>query len=110
MHDMPFEDNSFDAISAGWVIAYSNDPYKAAKEMVRVLKPGGIVAIGVEYAPEGMHSDMEYVPGAGRVTSQTKQITQYFEDSIRHLYFNHEITADRINFKGSVIAIFSIEK
>lgn len=110
MHDMSFEDNTFDVVFAGWVIAYSNDPKQAAKEMIRVLKPGGIIAIGVEYAPSGMHDDLGYVAGAGRETSKTTQITQYFENSIDHIYFNHEIIADRQNVKGSVIALFSIKK
>lgn len=110
MHDMPFQDNTFDVVLAGWVIAYSNDPHQAAKEMIRVLKPGGIVAIGVEYAPSGMHENLGYVAGAGRKTSQSNQITQYFKDSIDHIYFNHEINSDRKNFKGSVLVIFSIDK
>ncbi len=41
---LPFADNSFDAASMALVIVFILDPVKAAKEMARVVKPGGIVA------------------------------------------------------------------
>ncbi len=41
---LPFADNSFDAASMALVITFLSDPVRAAREMVRVVKPGGIVA------------------------------------------------------------------
>jgi len=41
---LPFADKSFDAASMALVIAFIPDPVKAAKEMARVVKPGGTVA------------------------------------------------------------------
>jgi SAM-dependent methyltransferase len=41
---LPFPDNSFDAASMALVITFIPDPLKAAKEMARVVKPGGWVA------------------------------------------------------------------
>ncbi len=41
---LPFADNSFDAASMALVITFIPDPVKAAKEMARVVKPGGWVA------------------------------------------------------------------
>jgi SAM-dependent methyltransferase len=41
---LPFADNSFDAGSMALVITFIPDPVKAAKEMARVVKPGGWVA------------------------------------------------------------------
>lgn len=43
-HDLPFADNSFDAASMALVITFLSDPLKAAREMARVVKPGGVVA------------------------------------------------------------------
>jgi len=110
MHEMPYDDNSFDVVLAGWVIAYSHTPEIAAKEMIRVLKPGGIIAIGVEYNVENIEKLVGYIPGAGRITNSVDQVTKYFADNIDHIYFDHGITEDRKNMKGSIIAIFSIKK
>ena len=48
MHNLPHADCSYDAILLGWVLAYSTDPMKAITECIRVLKPGGYLAIGME--------------------------------------------------------------
>jgi ubiquinone/menaquinone biosynthesis C-methylase UbiE len=40
---LPLPDNSFDAASMALVIVFVPDPAKAAREMARVVKPGGMV-------------------------------------------------------------------
>lgn len=50
MHHLPYESNSFDAVICGWTLSYSKQPHKAVNEMMRVLRPGGMVALGVEYS------------------------------------------------------------
>jgi len=49
MHNMPFEDDSFDAVICGWTLSYSKQPEKVAREIVRVLRCDGILSIGVEH-------------------------------------------------------------
>ena len=39
--DLPFEDNSFDAVFSYAVLEHVKQPFAAAKEIIRVLKPGG---------------------------------------------------------------------
>ena len=41
---LPFADNSFDAAAMALAITFVPDPAKAAAEMARVVRPGGIVA------------------------------------------------------------------
>ncbi len=50
--ELPFADNSFDAISCRMGFMFFPDLLLAAEEMVRVLKPGGRLAVSVWSAPE----------------------------------------------------------
>jgi ubiquinone/menaquinone biosynthesis C-methylase UbiE len=50
--DLPFTDNSFDSISCRLGFMFFPDMLNAAKEMVRVLKPGGRIAAAVWNVPE----------------------------------------------------------
>src|SRR5215203_4034368 len=50
--DLPFADNTFDAISCRFGFMFFPDMLLAAKEMVRVLKPGGRIAASVWNGPE----------------------------------------------------------
>lgn len=49
MHNIDFEENSFDCVVCGWTLTYSNDISRALKEIIRVTKNNGIIAIGFEH-------------------------------------------------------------
>lgn len=44
VHNLPFEDDSFDVVHAHQVLQHVGDPVRALTEMRRVCKPGGYVA------------------------------------------------------------------
>lgn len=50
--ELPFHDNMFDAVSCRFGFMFFPDMVLAIKEMMRVLKPGGKIAIGVWSGPE----------------------------------------------------------
>lgn len=50
--ELPFPDNTFDAISCRMGFMFFPDMLLAAKEMVRVLKPGGRIAVSVWTGPD----------------------------------------------------------
>ncbi len=50
---LPFPDNSFDAASMALVLVFVADPVKAAAEMARVVRPGGVVATYMWEFPDG---------------------------------------------------------
>jgi SAM-dependent methyltransferase len=51
-HDLPFEDASFDAVVGNFVVLHLGRPERAAAEFVRVLAPGGRLALTVWDTPD----------------------------------------------------------
>jgi len=45
--DLPFSDNLFDIVISSDVIEHTDDPFKTTDELVRVLKPGGVLCVTV---------------------------------------------------------------
>jgi len=54
--DLPFPDNSFDAILSVYGVQFAPDQQKAADEMLRVCRPGGTIALAGP-APRGWSGD-----------------------------------------------------
>lgn len=52
MLDLPFEDNRFDAVLSTYSMCPVYDPAKAAKELYRVTRPGGLIGIAHSTEPE----------------------------------------------------------
>jgi SAM-dependent methyltransferase len=48
-HNLPFDDGTFDLVVIWQVMEFLHDPWKAASELNRVLRPGGTVAGSVSY-------------------------------------------------------------
>ena len=45
VHDLSYEDDAFDVVHAHQVLQHVGDPVQALREMRRVAKPGGVVAV-----------------------------------------------------------------
>lgn len=95
MHQMPFEGNSFDVIICGWTLGYSNTPHVVAAEMVRVAKPGAIIAIGMEHIPE-------------RAMEAGQQ--EHGEQSNDNDLVRSEVVCARINTVADIVGLFPPEE
>lgn len=97
MHAIPFPDGHFDAVICGWTISYSTQPKTAAAEMTRVVKNGGIIAIGVEFSNMGPQDEkallgyeIQEFDNIGRRLNTTTDFRTLFSKTIGHVYFEHD--------------------
>ena len=92
MHHMPYDDDSFDIVFLGWVLTYSKDLQRVADECVRVAKPGGYIAVGVE--SEAVRDDTEaYGVTVDDVITirTTDEILGLFKDHIHAVPIRHDV-------------------
>jgi SAM-dependent methyltransferase len=53
INDMPFRDGSYDSVICSEVLEHVPSPEESVKELIRVLKPGGVLALSVpRFLPE----------------------------------------------------------
>jgi SAM-dependent methyltransferase len=113
MHEIACAADSFDAVVLGWVLAYSEDPARAAREVVRVTRAGGVVAVGVEFNPrssEEVIREAGYLPGARKRILSCDEILAFFGDAVDHVYYKHTVAPDARTQIGAFCVIFSIRK
>jgi len=55
--NMPFEDDSFDAVTSTYGVMFAPDHRRAARELTRVCRPGGKIALA-SWTPEGMIGEL----------------------------------------------------
>lgn len=88
MHEMPFEDNSYDIVYEKNTYNKSYDFRKALDESIRVLKPGGLLIYD---------ECMDYVEGCSenaRTNLKSHKWTEiYLEDNIQEIVYSKEIPA-----------------
>lgn len=119
---LPFEDNTFDAITMGFGLRNVPEPGKALKEMARVLKPGGR-ALVLEFSKPAYtwlntlydQYSFHIIPKLGAWIAQDEASYQYLVESIRmhpdqetlkSLFLSAGFdAADYLNLTGGIVAI-----
>ena len=97
---LPFDDASFDAVVSTFGVMFTPDQAKAASELLRVCRPGGMIGMA-NWTPEGFIGQVfktlgkHIAPPAG-VTSPalwgTRQfIEQHFGPKARHISFESRV-------------------
>jgi SAM-dependent methyltransferase len=76
-HNIEYADNTFDSIFCGWVLPYSSHPQKIADNIVRVIKDGGLVSVGIEYHPNEEINSLD-------------KIKMLFKNNINSVFFNYD--------------------
>jgi SAM-dependent methyltransferase len=114
MHHMDYPDNNWDVVLLGWVLSYSIDPRQAAKEILRVTRDGGVIAISVTYLPPERFEQLNQEGGIVGNTKYSeriqtvKEIRNLFEPHVEHVYFDHDVSDPTRS--GGCMVIFSIKK
>ncbi|KGM36144.1 hypothetical protein P409_00415 [Inquilinus limosus MP06] len=112
MHAMAYPDASFDVVLAGWVLSYSDRKKTAAAEIARVTKPGGIVAVGVEWgrkSPEEVAAERTgYIVGSATRLRSAEEILALFGDQVDRVYAkvdDQDIAGEDV---GDLLVIFRL--
>ena len=112
MHAMPYEDDSWDVAILGWVLPYSDDPAQAVAEVVRVVRDGGAVAIGLSYYPEDELRRLEregtIVGGVETRVQTVDGLLELFGDHVGEVLLRHDAVDP--DAEGVCTTIFTIRK
>ncbi|RMG77069.1 MAG: bifunctional demethylmenaquinone methyltransferase/2-methoxy-6-polyprenyl-1,4-benzoquinol methylase UbiE [Bacteroidetes bacterium] len=97
--NLPFQDNSFDAITVAFGVRNFENLEKGLSEMLRVLRPGGIAAI-IEFAqPEAFPVKQVYnfyfkhiLPNIGKIISKDAAAYTYLPESVEVFPYGQNFT------------------
>jgi len=99
---LPYEDNQFDKVYAVQVINYLADPIKGFKELYRVTKPGGRVALFFE-AKEKFINIQDLLEGIYHPYDASEVITMFREASFSHAWIEtKDFIARKVHYIGHV--------
>jgi demethylmenaquinone methyltransferase / 2-methoxy-6-polyprenyl-1,4-benzoquinol methylase len=97
---LPFEDAEFDALTFTYLLRYVDDPGATLRELARVVRPGGVVAMLEFGLPRGIWRPLWelYVrvglPGAGALVSPAwRDVGRFLGPSIRGFYERYPLDA-----------------
>jgi demethylmenaquinone methyltransferase/2-methoxy-6-polyprenyl-1,4-benzoquinol methylase len=95
---LPFGDAEFDALTFTYLLRYVDDPAATMRELARVVRPGGTVAMLEFGVPRGIWRPLweAYVrvglPGAGALVSPAwREVGSFLGPSIRGFYERYPV-------------------
>ena len=123
MHAMSYPDSSWDVVLCGWTLSYSATPHKAAAEMLRVVRDGGVIGIAVEYSTlsdeDAVALDGYVIQDKNRLPERinnVEQCLQLFRPHVKDIFFCHDAPLKKSHTRfghtapSNVAVVFSITK
>tara|TARA_Y100000816_G_scaffold247226_1_gene195893 strand:- start:303 stop:1064 length:762 start_codon:yes stop_codon:yes gene_type:complete len=111
MHNIKYENNSFDVIISGWTLRYSTNINLALSEMLRVCKTGGIISIGFTYVKNAsIDSNLKTNKTAENELYSTDQIKDFYKNNIRNVYFEFDAYRENPSINRQSIIVLRIKK
>lgn len=123
--DLPFEDDSFDAVTISYGLRNVNDPQKALAEMYRVVKPGGRVVIA-EFStppssairvPYGLYSRHVLPRVAGAINRSAAEAYRYLNESIEAWPTQQELSSwlraagfERVAYRNLTFGVVALHR
>ncbi|MFZ3101322.1 MAG: demethylmenaquinone methyltransferase [Desulfitobacteriaceae bacterium] len=97
---LPFEDNYFDGVTVGWGLRNLPDLFKGIQEMIRVVKPGGVI-VSLDMAKPSLPVFKQLywlyfqklVPIMGGIWAKRGSAYNYLHDSAKEFPSQQEVTA-----------------
>jgi SAM-dependent methyltransferase len=105
IHDSGLADQSFDIVVLGWMISYTHDPASVVRECGRLLKPGGLIAIGIEHDPN-QKDDIISPPRVNPLNTTTdlvRLLTTAFDHQVIFQYDHHNQASG--DFSTAVVSL-----
>lgn len=119
---LPFENNVFDCATVGWGLRNVPDIFKAVREMVRVVKPGGkVISLDMAQPMTPVFRELYWlcfnrvIPAMGKLFSGNKKAYDYLHDSAKAFVHQKELAGifakaglvetRYLNLCGGVVAI-----
>lgn len=113
VHDLPFAADEFDAVMLGWVLAYSENPRRAASEVLRVARHGAVIAVGVEWNPvddDEIVARHGYLPGGGHRIGSVDEILSFFGPNVGEVLVREDVPPERRDGIGAIVVLFTTDK
>ena len=111
--NLAFPANYFDLVVCGWVLEFVPGVDRAISELKRVVRPGGLIAIGgmhhpnsinmKEYSTRKQHDDRQWF-------CSIERIKQEFRVNDSEILFKSEIKEQDLDQRGDVVIIFEVKK
>lgn len=104
IHATGFDDGTFDAVILGWMLSYTKDPVQVLRECRRIVKPGGLIGVGIEHDPRQQGDAIE-PPRANPINDASGLLAAMAEATAYQLIFQYDHCNDASGDYGTAVIV-----